>query len=323
MVLGSRFLDNELYFEMGLGTRMRRLIEMLTNGMERVYAEQGIEFRTGHFYALYAIVERGPLTINEIASLAGFSHSAVSQTIKKLISLGVFETRATDDGRQKSVHLTAHGEYVVKKLKPTWAAVEAVVKDAIAESGVDFLAGITGIESAFRQQCVYDRLQTKLQAPATHQPFEIVPYHASWRHAFRDLNIWWLQQYFTVEPIDEQVLADPEGTILDKGGEIYFAVADGQALGTVAMKLTSPGVFELTKLGVDPEVQQGGMGRALCEKVIERFAARGGKTLFLETNTTLAPALRLYDALGFKEKPFPEASPYERSNYYMEWEETP
>jgi ribosomal protein S18 acetylase RimI-like enzyme len=78
-------------------------------------------------------------------------------------------------------------------------------------------------------------------------------------------------------------------------------------------------VFELTKLAVDPDVRKGGVGRALCEKVIERFQARGGTLLYLETNTLLENAIRLYKKLGFKELPNPIDSPYERSNYYMEW----
>ncbi len=317
-------LKDELYLELGLGTRMRRLIETLTNGMEKMYAEQNITFRTGHFYAFYAIVERGPLTINEIASLAGFSHSAVSQTVKKLASLRLIETRAMEDGRQKSVHLTDHGIQMVEKLKPSWDAIEAVVKDAIEESDVDFLAAIAGLENAFRRKSVYDRLQEKLTGPNARPAFQIVPYDTRWRQAFLDLNIWWLKKYFRVEPIDEVTLRDPEGKILDKGGEIYFATVDGTAVGTVAMKFIAPGIFELTKLGVDPNVQKGGMGRALCEQVMNRFLARGGKTLFLETNTVLTPAIALYKKLGFVEKPNPNPdSPYERSNYYMEWEAHP
>lgn len=313
-------MSNELYFEVGIGTRMRRLIELLTNGMEKVYAEQDIEFRTGHFYALYAVVERGPLTINEIAGLAGFSQSAVSQTVKRLVALDILEARPTEDARQKCIHLTENGQRMVEKLRPTWTAIEAVVKDAIKEGGVDFLAAISGMEKAFRRQSVYDRLRAKMSTPLKKAQFDILPYHVRWRDEFKNLNLWWMEKYFRVEPVDEQILSDPEGDILDHGGEIFFAVADDKALGTVALKNHGGGVFELTKLGVTPEVQQGGLGRALCETVIERFTARGGKTLFLETNTVLTPAITLYEKLGFVERPFPTESPYERANYYMEWE---
>lgn len=312
-------MDNELYFEMGLGTRMRRLIETISTGMERIYDEAGVDVRTGHFYALYAVAERGPLTINAIANLAGFSHSAVSQTIKKLVASGLVETHATEDGRQKQIALSAHGEHMVSRMRPLWDAAGAMIKDACAETGVDIIGAITGVEAALNRCSVYDRLQEKLIGSPC-PSFTVEEYHDQWRQAFYDLNIWWLRDYFKVEPIDERVLSDPETQILAKGGEIFFAVSGGKAVGTVAMKRERDGVFELTKLGVDPAVQKGGMGKALCERVIERFQARGGKTLFLETSTVLEPAIKLYWKLGFIEKPNPVESPYERSNYYMEWQ---
>lgn len=314
-------MDQEIYFELGLGTRLRRLIETMAGGIERFYDERDIPFKSGYFYAFYAVIQRGPQTINDIATLAGFSHSAVSQTVKKLVTLGLLETRATDDGRQKCVHLTPQGEALHARMKPGWDAMERVVKEAIAETGIDFMAGLAGIETAFNNVSVDDRLKAKLEPQKNPKAaFEILPYDARWRQAFKDLNIWWLQAYFEVEPIDQKVLSDPEGYILDKGGEIFFTVQDGRAVGTVAMKLERPGVFELTKLGVDPNVQKGGMGRALCEQVIERFQARGGSTLFLETSTKLTGAIRLYEKLNFIELPNPKAdSPYARSDYYMEW----
>lgn len=149
--------------------------------------------------------------------------------------------------------------------------------------------------------------------------FVIVPWDARHRDAFRALNLWWLERWFEVEQIDRDVLGDPEGTLLAHGGEIWFAEQAGHAVGTVALKDHGGGRFELTKLGVDPTAQGAGMGRALCERVIERFEARGGALLFLETNTILEPALRLYESLGFEVRRAREASPYARSNCYMEW----
>ena len=87
------------------------------------------------------------------------------------------------------------------------------------------------------------------------------------------------------------------------------------------MKSMGPGRYELTKLGVDQSARKGGIGAALCEGVITRFKARAGDTLFLETNTLLENAIRLYWKLGFVELPNPVPSPYQRSNYYMEWQD--
>ena len=152
--------------------------------------------------------------------------------------------------------------------------------------------------------------------------YKIVPYDVQHKDMFRDLNYWWLQKYFHIEPIDRDVLSNPEDFILSKGGEIYFAVSNGTVLGTVAMKSDGGGVFELTKLAVIPDGQGGGIRRALCETVISRFNARDGVLLYLETNTVLAPAISLYKKLNFVEKPLTKPTPYERANYYMEWEDT-
>ncbi|GHF16553.1 hypothetical protein GCM10017044_08570 [Kordiimonas sediminis] len=151
--------------------------------------------------------------------------------------------------------------------------------------------------------------------------FEFIPYQSAYRSDFARLNIDWLEEFFVVEPIDELVLHNPEDYILNKGGDIFFALKDGQAVGTVAMKATDrTGVFELTKLGVDKSCQGAGVGEALCQMVFDRFIEVGGALLFLETNTKLQPAIRLYKRLDFVEKPLPSDTPYERANYYMEWQ---
>lgn len=310
-------VPHEIYFELGIGTRMRRLQEMLTADADRIYEEAGVKFRVSYFYAMYALAERGSMAIGEIARLAGFSHSAVSQTVKRMAAEGLLETTAMDDGRQKCVQLTAEGKALVDKVRPIWEDLAAINTEAGASK---LLAGIDAIEAAYAEKSLYDRVKERQAARrGVPQPFELVPYHTRYAKAFYDLNSWWVEKYFKMEPIDEAVLSDPETHILSKGGEIYFTLIDGNPVGTVAMKLQSPGVYELTKLGVDPDVQHGGMGKALCEKVIERFEARGGKTLYLETNTKLVPAIRLYEKLNFRKMDPPEPSPYERANHYMEW----
>lgn len=314
--------NNELYFELGVGTRLRRFYEQMSTDADRIYEEAGLHFRVSYFYVIYALTVRGSMSIAEIAKLAGFSHSAVSQNIKKLIKEDYVETTATGDGRQKLVSLSAKGKDMQAQVAPYWAAMEASMKDVFAESGFNLLETLAGVESRFYEKSLYDRVHEKLQAQVKPgRSFVIEPFNTKYRQAFHDLNVEWLEKYFSVEPIDTKVLSDPEKHILDTGGEILFAVEDGKAVGTVAMKMQGPGRFELTKLAVDSSVRKGGIGAALCEGVIDRFKARAGKTLYLETNTLLENAIRLYWRLGFVELPNPTPSPYERSNYYMEWQE--
>ena len=65
----------------------------------------------------------------------------------------------------------------------------------------------------------------------------IISFDPTLRDEFRRLNVAWLERYFTVEPIDERVLGNPEAEILADGGEILFALLEGQVVGTVALRV--------------------------------------------------------------------------------------
>ena len=138
--------------------------------------------------------------------------------------------------------------------------------------------------------------------------------------AFRTLNEEWIIRYFTLEPKDEYALADPRGTILDRGGRIFLAEQAGAAVGCCALLAMGPGEFEVAKMAVTESCQGAGVGRRLLEKVLAESRASGAKRLYLETNRNLAPAIRLYESVGFRHLP-PERvvpSPYLRSNVSME-----
>ncbi len=311
---------HEIYFELGVGTRMRRFMEQLTADSDRLYEEAGLPFRVSYFYAMYAIIQFEQLTIADIAKLAGFSHSAVSQTIKRMAKDNIVETIATGDGRQKMVRLTKYGQTIRDKLVPLWAALEQSMNDIMTESGFNLVAGISGLEDRLKKKAFYDRVQTHLIDNTPKETIEIVPYHTVHKQAYHDLNVNWMETtIWSFEPKDMDVLSNPEHHILNKGGEIFFALKNGVAVGTVTMKHTNAGQFELAKLIVSEEARGLGAGVGLCRALVDRFIARGGEKLFLETNSTLTPAIALYKRVGFVELPVPHRS-YDRTDYYMEWQ---
>jgi len=159
-------------------------------------------------------------------------------------------------------------------------------------------------------------------------PFDlrIIDFDPRWRDDFARLNLEWLQRWFVVEPIDREVLADPERHILADGGRILFAILRGEdgnecAVGTVALKREGEGVYELTKMAVEPGHRGAGIGRRLVEGALDAFRSLDGRDLFLESSTRLAPALTLYESVGFRHHPAPRAgSHYSRADVYMVWE---
>ncbi len=119
--------------------------------------------------------------------------------------------------------------------------------------------------------------------------------------AFQRINAAWISELFSLTDEDRRVLDDPVGQIIAPGGAVLIARTDDDArVGCIAL-LSYPGdVFELSKMGVTPEAQGHGIGNALIRAAVEHAAARGGRRLFLGTNSRLQPAIHLYERAGFR-----------------------
>jgi putative acetyltransferase len=151
----------------------------------------------------------------------------------------------------------------------------------------------------------------------SHPAIKLRPYRPGDAEAFRLLNEAWIQKHFGLEEHDIEILGDPEGYVLEKGGHIYFATVAGAPIGCCSLLLMEPGVYEVAKMAVADEWQNRGIGRRVLAYTIEQARARGAKRLYLETNSKLANAIHLYEALGFRHLP-PRQSPYIRANVFME-----
>jgi ribosomal protein S18 acetylase RimI-like enzyme len=147
---------------------------------------------------------------------------------------------------------------------------------------------------------------------------EIISYEAQYASAFESLNKAWLEKFFSIEPIDKYVLENPEEAILEHGGQILFARYKNTVIGTVALKLIEPGVYEMTKMAVDEAYQGIGAGKALCAAAIETARAIKADRLILYSTTILKTAIAIYKKLGFVEIPL-EPGVYQRANIKMEY----
>jgi ribosomal protein S18 acetylase RimI-like enzyme len=144
----------------------------------------------------------------------------------------------------------------------------------------------------------------------------IVSYKPEYAIYFDRFNKAWLEEYFVVEPIDKYVLENPEEAILKQGGKILFAEHEGRIVGTVALKLAGPGIYELTKMAVDKDLRGLGAGKILCKAAIEEAKRLKAHTLILYSQRQLENAIAIYRKMGFNELPL-EAGVYKRADIKM------
>lgn len=146
---------------------------------------------------------------------------------------------------------------------------------------------------------------------------EIVSYREEYRPFFEQLNREWIEHYFALEDADRTCFRDPYGSIVAKGGEIFFVVEGGQVAGTCAAVRRSPTVFELAKMAVAPRAQGRGLGDLLVGAVIGFCRAAGAEEVVIQSNTRLVPAIRLYRKHGFVPVPLGARNSYERVDIEM------
>src|SRR5271165_6410800 len=95
-------------------------------------------------------------------------------------------------------------------------------------------------------------------------------------NAFRQLNEEWISRYFVLESKDMEALSDPQGAIVDRGGRIFLAVQEGEAVGCCALD-HGPGVGS----GFNRDVSVGGK---VAGEVREGFPG-GGKVVAMEDSS--------------------------------------
>jgi len=155
---------------------------------------------------------------------------------------------------------------------------------------------------------------------AIHADVSIRDFQPGDEASFRRLNEEWITRYFVLEAKDRKSFDDPQSTILNRGGRIFLAIENDQAVGCCALVPIAPNEFEVAKMAVTPSSQGAGVGRRLLSKTIAEACSMGATRLYIETNHTLAPAIHLYESLGFKHIPYERVtpSPYARADVYME-----
>ncbi len=147
---------------------------------------------------------------------------------------------------------------------------------------------------------------------------KIIDFDTKYAQSFYNLNIEWLKTFFYVEPLDEDVLSQPDKYIIDKGGFIFFAMKEDKAVGTVAlMPIGKAGILELTKMAVLPEERGQKIGQQLLQHCIDFGKTQNLEALLLYSNTKLENAIYLYRKFGFKELELEKDNPYERADIKM------
>lgn len=300
-----------------LGSRLKRLSDKMNLELSKTFKHHGIEIDPSWLPVLFYLNENHSASIFELAKALNFTHPAVVHLVNKMEKKNMLEEFKDDNDRRKRfVKLSKHGEKIFESARPVLNEIETLTNEILNSGKINFLYSIDSLEKQLNEKSFFTRADEKIKKMMV-DSVDILKYSPAYKEQFKQLNIEWLEKYFTVEPEDERILNNPEGTIL-KGGEIFFAKINNEIVGTCAVLKKSKNEFELAKMAVTEKAKGKQAGKKLALAAIGFAYSNNAKILSLQTSKKLVAAINLYENLGFEKVNDKNGSVYSRELFRME-----
>ncbi|MCX7587760.1 bifunctional helix-turn-helix transcriptional regulator/GNAT family N-acetyltransferase [Phenylobacterium sp. 58.2.17] len=281
---------------MFLGSRLKRLGDRLQTEAAAILQAMDLPVQPAQQPLLAVLRREGPRTVGAVAQHLRISQPTATRALQALIEQGLVEvSKDVRDQRQKLLSLTPAGEALMDRLEhDLWPRVEAAAIALCDGRDQELMNTIAAVEAALDARSLTERTLAPDMA--------VRDFTDNLAEAFYAINAEWIEEMFALEANDIDLMSNPRERIVDKGGEILFAEVDGLGVvGTCAIMQAKDGWFELTKMGVSKSARGRKVGEFLLAKAIERARAMGAADrLYLLTNTKCAPAIHLYEKLGFE-----------------------
>lgn len=317
---------------LGLGTRLRSLSDQLFFRVRDFYDQHQLPFEPRWFPVVQYLHGHPGSAVGQIAGALGVTHVSISTLVKDLGKKGLVVGAADDkDKRINHLSLTATGYELFARMSPAWLLLEQSFAELLPSyQQQNVLQSITKLEQQLLSEPLTDissRLQEKdISIEASIVQYDIDnPFH---QLSFAALNKEWLMEYFSIEPQDKKIFADPNEYILQPGGIIAFVKYKDVLIATGALMIREDvgeiPILEFTRMAVSLPFRDRGVGKKLTKWLLQqaKFMRHNNKRfdkVYAVSSTTLPVAVPMYQKLGFAPSDLPLSEHYKRANITLEY----
>ncbi len=276
---------------LAIGSRLRQLLEKLYADGDRVYANQGIEFKTSWFSVFYRLsFSKTPKTVVALANEIGFSHITIKNVLRELQSAQLVEISMNPlDKRSKHVVLSVQGRQLLGDLQKIWGSYAQVLKRVLDTGHPDFINIIKRIEDEIAEKPIHTQLN-EVVSPS----LQLLDYHPLMKEKYTLLlnkHIRHLAECLPPPPSPFQ--------IIQNGGFVWLALLESKPVGALLLERNSHNSFEINSLILDPQANE----RIIATKLLGRCLTRchENNALIFAGNQTTPPLItQLYMELGIR-----------------------
>lgn len=252
----------------------------------------GTGLTLGQARVLFEIGQLGPVAARALEAYLDLDAGYLSRRLAELETAKVIKRVASrDDARVKLLSVTALGKRRLALLDRQSIAV------------VDKLTRRLGADEQRRLEAAMLEIQRLLddEFAITPEPADSPEAQACLHGYFAELARRFPKGF---DP-GQSVSADP-----DEIATFLLVRCGGRPRGCGALKTLAPGVAEVKRMWIHPELRGRGAGRRLLEALEAKAKKLGFHTLKLDTSRHLHEALGLYRAAGYREVPRYNDNPY-------------
>jgi DNA-binding MarR family transcriptional regulator/GNAT superfamily N-acetyltransferase len=245
---------------------------------------------------LYEIGTHGA-SVRDLRTRLGLDSGFSSRLLRSLERKKLLRTeQAGSDGRVKIARLTRSGAAEVERLNSlSDDLARSMLAPLTADQAQRLVAAMTEVDRLMRAASVEF---TPVDFRSADAERCLQKYYAELAARFPD--------GFALHA-DDAPAADE---IAPPGGRMLLARLFGEPVGCGAIRTLEPGVGEIKRMWISPEVRGLGVGRRLLAE-LERVASELElRKVRLDTNGSLAEAIHLYRTCGYREIPAYNHNPY-------------
>ncbi|WP_025741071.1 MarR family winged helix-turn-helix transcriptional regulator [Aquimarina pacifica] len=149
--------------ELGLGSRLKRLSDVMMKETQIVYDTLQIDFDPYLFPIFKVIIDNKKTTTSEIQQQLHYTQPAITQSLNKLSAkkLIIHKTDVLDK-RKKIFELTKKGKAIHQKMLPVWEVIDQQLKWLTEGSTTNLIHHLTHLEDQLRQKSLSKRILENL-----------------------------------------------------------------------------------------------------------------------------------------------------------------
>ncbi|MDI3322198.1 MarR family winged helix-turn-helix transcriptional regulator [Pinibacter soli] len=146
--------------ELAIGARMRRLYDVFSRDVMKIYNDHNLDFEAKYFTLFYLVSKRNGIGIMDAAEELSLTHPAIIHLAKDLERKGYIESvKSPLDSRKRLLMLSRKGKAALPAFKEVWNKIDKLNKKLMRAQNNNLLKALEEIENLLDEKSYYKRYQ--------------------------------------------------------------------------------------------------------------------------------------------------------------------